>query len=363
MRHHFQRHALAAMTALTVAAPAAAAVQWGDNFTFSAFGTVAGVRSDDGNAEYIREYQAKGAKRSFDFGTDSNLGLQLTWRPNEWLSATVQTLTKRRAEVYNATQVEWAFVKLEPLPGLAIRAGRTALPTFAISDSRNVGYANPWVHSPNEIYGIAYIDQLRGVDVSYSHGLGDGTFKVTGLAGESVFVTDVGSAQVEHDFNHLSGYNLSWENDWLSLRFGSITGNPQLDEIAVGERFTFSGFGATVNRGGTLLQAEYVRRHSSDLGYLIDTDAWYVLGAHRFGKFQPFVSYSKLKPGSEAASGTAAQTTLSAGVRWDFRQAMDLKLQLDHIDTQGTSGNSFTQAQPDFDGKANVISVALDFAF
>lgn len=253
-RHCLTRSLLFAAISLS-SAQALAATEIGEHFTLSGFGTIAALRTDTDDASYIRESQTKGATDSFNLGTDSNFGVQLTGRANSWLSATVQTLTKRRSAIYGATQVEWLFVKVEPLPGLAIRAGRIATPTFAISDTRNIGYANPWVHAPQEVYGFAVVDQLRGGDITYTHDLAGGTIKLTGLAGSNLFPVDLGFGPKEYKETNVLGFNAVWENDWLTLRAGRTKGDFEFPDVGVfDDTYTFSGVGAIVNRDGWLVQ-------------------------------------------------------------------------------------------------------------
>lgn len=363
-RHRLTRSLLSAALSLS-SAQALAATEIGEHFSLSGFGTVAALRTDTDDAAYIRESQVKGATDSFNLGTDSNFGVQLTGRANSWLSATVQTLTKRRSSLYGATQVEWLFVKIEPLPGLAIRGGRIATPTFAISDTRNIGYANPWVHAPNEVYGSAVVDQLRGGDITYTHDLGGGTMKWTALAGSNLFTADVGFGPFEGKEKNVIGVNAVWENDWLTLRAGRTKGDFDLRPTGVfGDTFTFTGVGAIVNRNDWLIQGEYVTRRTDIVRRETDADAWYALVGHRFGNLQPFVGYAAADP-KYVNPLNGKQTTTSVGVRWDFHPSMALKAQWDSVDTHGTIGKSFNLGsfRPGFDGKANVFAVALDFVF
>ena len=75
-----------------------AATPLGDNFSFSAFGTLGAVATNSDEGQYIREFQAKGATKSPSALVDSNLGLQITGKANDWLSGTVQTRSVGQAE-------------------------------------------------------------------------------------------------------------------------------------------------------------------------------------------------------------------------------------------------------------------------
>ena len=54
------------------------------------------------------------------------------------------------------------------------------------------------------------------------------------------------------------------------------------------------------------------------------------------------------------------QTTVSAGLRWDFNDQADLKFQLDRVQMHNATGNWLVD-QPGWNGKALVMSVTLDF--
>ena len=62
---------------------------------------------------------------------------------------------------------------------------------------------------------------------------------------------------------------------------------------------------------------------------------------------------------------TSTQTNLAAGVRWDFRPDMALKLQLDHVTPRDGTRGSLVNLEPGFvSGRSiNVTSAVLDFVF
>ncbi|MFC6841919.1 hypothetical protein [Xanthomonas theicola] len=256
---------------------------------------MAALRTDTDDARYFRQAQSTGAKDTFDFGTDSNLGLQLNAKANDRLSATLQIVSKRRSKVDDSTRVEWA-----------------------------------------EVYGIAGVDLFTGVDVSYAHDPGDGTLKFSALASRTDFALDLNVTIPgfisKVDMKRTRGANLSWENDWLNLRATRIEGHSVLPAIVGGQqiKYPFQGVSAIVNRNNLLLQAEYATRRATGVNNATDNDGWYVLGGYRLGQFQPFVGYSKQDP-TRAASlvNDQRQSTKSLGVRWDFHRSLALKAQWD----------------------------------
>src|SRR3984885_11892295 len=96
----------------------------GSMFTYSGFGTLGVARSDTNQAEFVTGNQMAGATENFDYKTDSKLGLQGTFAPTRWLSGTVQALAEVRNSPDFTTQIEWAYLKVQPIDNLSIRYGK-----------------------------------------------------------------------------------------------------------------------------------------------------------------------------------------------------------------------------------------------
>jgi hypothetical protein len=352
----FPKAVLAAALALG-AAPVFAGTQVGDYLNFSGFGTLGLTRTDTDSSDFIRDAEAGGATKDVSANVDSNFGLQLTGTATPWLSATVQMLSAERSQSYMATELEWAFVKVTPLDGLTLRGGRMALPVFAVSDSRNVGYANNWLRPPGEVYGLALISRLDGADASYSMALGSSTLTATAMAGKST-LPKRNSTDLSTD--NLRGLNLLWETEGVTVRLGQVRTRVHPSAVAVDE-YKFTGAGVLVDRDNIVAQAEYVTRRSAANATPINADGWYVMGGYRFGTWLPYASYGSTKPTIAAKAHAAGpQDTTAIGARWDVLKAMDVKFQLERIDTKGTRGISFTSAVTK---PVTVASVTVDFVF
>lgn len=325
------------------AAHASAAVEIGEGVTLSAFGTTGVVVTDNDDVEYVRDGQPSGATKDAEFKVDSNLGVQLNANPTPWLSGTVQLLTQQRFETNLDTEVEWAFIGLEPVDGLRIRLGRTALPMFMISDTRNVGFANTWIRPPDEVYGMALLHRLEGIDASYRFDLGASALTLTALGGKS----EMHTRGVETDVEDVRGLTARWEVGPATFRAGHVEGDVKLRPFGVPtggtDPYAFSNLGVIYDQDNIVAQAEYVTRRSDSYAETADADGWYVLGGYRFGSVLPYAIYSTTEPteGNLPGQLSGEQSTIAAGVRWDAFSAAALKFQLDYVDTNGTSGISF----------------------
>jgi hypothetical protein len=351
---------LATSTTLTLAAASAtAATQVGEYLSFSGFGTLGGVATNTNQSEYRRDQQGGGADKKGSLNVDSNLGLQLTATATPWLSATVQMLSVERATKNITTEPEWAFIKLKPVDGLAIRAGRMALPMFAISDSRNVGYVNNWLRTPSEVYGLAGLARLTGGDVTYSAPIGSTTLTGSVLAGKS----EVLSANTSSlDATGVSGVNVLWETEWATLRVGQLRAHIHVPTLGLVDNYKFTGAGVLVDRDNIVAQAEYVQRRSEKSASVVDSNGWYAMGGYRFGSVLPYAMFAKTNPVYSVATFhvSGPQKTASLGVRWDVAKSIDVKAQIDRIDTNGTAGVSFIGA---VSKPVTAASLAVDFVF
>lgn len=359
-------------------APAFGATQIGKYVQVGGFGTLGVAQTDSSEYEYIRQGQAGGVRDSLDFNLDSNLGLQGTVQPASWISGTVQLLARHHAESNITADIEWAFVKLEPIARLELRGGRMQLPMFAISDFRNVSYANTWARAPDEVYGLALLERLEGVDATYRLPVGSTSLALTLLSGKSFFYDQAGGSRT--DVSHVRGANLQWEIDGVTLRIGQVRADVELGAVdlsdfstARSDPYTFSGVGISVDRDRIVAQAEYVTRRSENFPQLVDSDGWYVLGGYRFGRVLPYVSLADTEPKHESSMVLAGrQTTTAAGVRWDAFSTAAFKLQVQQVDTHGTRGISFVaydnssstlSAGRPVTSRVNVASLSIDFVF
>lgn len=380
-------------------------------FSFSGFGTVGLVGTNTDKAQYVIPGQLRGGDKSWSGEVDTKLGLQLTGRLNPMFSATAQLLTKQNSEGNWTPELEWAFVKAQVNPALALRLGRMGAPFFAVSDFRDVGYANTWLRPPIDVYGQVPVSHFDGADALYQTSLGSTTLsaQVFGGASSSHF------EGTKLKLKRLVGVNVTAEFDGgVTLRLGHAQGkihvfSSTLDGLvgalrgipvpaiaAVGNQIaadgkdaSFSGIGIAVDRGQWLANFEYTKRRTD--AYVPDTTGWYGTVGLRYGKFTPYVTVSRLKVDSTnvsalpAATGVPAidaalptlkgglaqvvagqfteQNTTGLGLRWDAWRNIAVKAQYDRINPKGSDG-LFTRTQAGFgQDRVNVYSLAVDFVF
>jgi hypothetical protein len=366
-------------------------------FEFSGFGTVGAAWADTNKADFVRDGQPTGIDSTGGIGLDSLLGVQGTVHLTPQISGTAQVMFRRFTTKNYELAVPLAFVKDQLTSDLAVRIGKLPLPLFMISDYRQVGYANPFIRPPQEVYGAAPVDSHEGIDALYSHSFGPVDVSAQAYFGR--FDLDLGGASVTD--KKVTGGNISATYGPMTLRYGRMISNCTLVTAAdplvttIGQLgFTslagwlsthdrscaFSGYGAVFDWKNILVQGEMAQANTG--GFPADFRGRYLLAGYRIQKFTPYAIYSSrhvisektdstipavgpLAPLAAAVNALIAapeQHSYAAGVRWDFHESMDLKVQVDRV-FPDASGGLFANIQPGFKGPVTVASAAIDFVF
>jgi hypothetical protein len=413
MSYKLTLSALAAM--MLVAAGARAADGDARMFSFGGFGTLGVVHSSETQADFIANVlKPNGAGYTHDWSAavDSLIAAQATARVTPRLSAVLQVVSEQNYDNTYKPHVEWANVRYQFTPDFSVRAGRTVLPVFLLSDTRKVGYTYPWVRPPIEIYGLSPLTNSDGLEVSYRLHVGELTATLQANLGIGTYSFNLTNGNGVVDTRHGRAITIATEYGVLTTNITYRTGRvtipsvqPLIDAfrqfgpqgVAIAGKYNFSdspnttlGVGASYDPGHWFMMAEWGRADS-------DTTAgrrtgWYVSGGYRIGKFTPYVTYAQAKadqlsdPGltvsalpsflAGPAMGLNAalnsilhtnpdQNTVSVGARWDFMKNVDLKLQFDHTRIGAGSSGVLINTQPGFQlgGKVNLFSATIDFVF
>lgn len=333
--------------------------------TFSGFGTLGEVYSGYRQADFTGEYlQPSGAgfTRSWSPTPDSDLGGQADLRILDGLTGVVQVIARDTDDGNFKPRVEWANIKYAFTPDLALRVGRTLLPTYERSDSQNVGYALPWVRIPNEIRYSNSATHSDGVDVLYRIKTGA---VIQDLQVQFGRTSEEFSGAVFHgkDLIVLSD-TVQYGNTSVHLAYQTMM---YTYSVLPPARFRLASVGFTYDPGTWFVTGDSNYAHYDFFG---DFYAWYLSVGMRVGHFTPYLIYStEDAPSSEPPSGLTKlgdERTVGAGVRWDFAKNIDFKLQLQRVSIETTDAPaSFANVQPGLRAgdKANVVSLTLDFVF
>ncbi len=320
----------------------------------SGYGTLAGTFTNSNDVEYTGALNKfTGAKKQIDTGVDSRLGLQgvVTFDPQ--FSLTAQALMIRRLAKDFDVGLEWFYGQYTPIPEVNLRIGRVMIPAFLLSDSLNVGYAQPWMRAPGEVYAQMLTNTLDGVQISGRKSFGSLVLNAQIASGKSSFSVSVpGLGQVTVPADHVVNTNITAEyDDWLA-RAGQNRMHPTgggFDE--------FSTAGLQFDNGKAVVMTEATKRRNARS--MFESKSWYVAGGWRFGKLLPMVTFAKLTP---EVDNPVVKPSKSMGVsaRYDVASNVALKLQVNRADTAAAGFVNKTAAVP---AKVTVAAFGLDFVF
>jgi hypothetical protein len=404
---------LIAMLGISIGAHAAGEDTGPSIFSFSGFGTLGVVHSSEDNADFTSSsLQPNGAgyTHSWSPDVDSRLGAQVTARFTPQFSAMLQVISEQRYDKTYRPFVEWANITYQPTPEFSVRLGRIVLPTFLISDTRKVGYANHWVRPPVELYSLSPIFDNDGASATYTRQMGEVVNTLQGIFGHPHFRAPPGGvSQVKQlwviadtvEYRsltlHIAYQASSYNYQSLDVTFDAFRDfGPQ--GIAIADRYDLVGKQARVITAGVMYDpgkwfatGEWAERNlHSAIG---ESTAWYLSGGYRLAKFTPYLTYAERKsesktfdPGLDVSAlapdlvGTATglnttlneilaleavQRTISVGSRWDVMRNIDVKLQYDRMDLGAGSAGTLINVQPAFQrgGTVNLLTIAIDFVW
>ena len=382
-------------------------------WAISGFGTIGVAHASERNADYtasVLKVDGAGATRNWSPNVDSRLGAQIDARLGRHWSAVLQVVSEQGLDNSYRPRIEWANVKYQATPDLALRLGRIALPMFLAADYRKVGYAYPWVRPPVETYNSLPFTSSDGVDASWRWSAGP-------VRNASQLFYGRDKISLAGDLNAYGRGIVGFSNtsDWgaLSLRANLVRTEATTDiGAALFQAFEAAGpAGAAIARryridhkraivgsigmdydpGRWFLMAEASRTHTESL--LGATRSLYASAGLRLGSLTPYLIASRVRATSAtrddglptrglppALAGQVAglndalnvllatiaqQDTAAAGLRWDLATNTALKLQYDRVTPRDGSRGTLINLTPAFRSgqTAHVASVALDFVY
>jgi predicted porin len=327
-------------------------------FSFNGFGTVGVAHSSEDQADFLaNDLQGTGAGRgrAWSPDVDSRIGGQLSARFTPQLSAVLQVVSEQRYDRTYRPQVEWGNIKYAFTPDLNVRVGRIVTSVFMQSDSRKVGYAQPWVRPPVEVYSLVPLTNSDGADLSYrlrfgetSHNLqvaygssradtpdgGEVKTKDAWLIGDTM---EYGAMTLHAAYSHakfsatdfaplFDGYRQfaagasaqaafyqaiplpAAQMQAAVLRQAAAQANAVVDKYDPADtKIDFLSFGAMYDPGDWFVMAEWGQTDSHSV--FGKRQAWYTTAGYRFGKLTPYISYAEAKLKSpQTDSGITAFT-------------------------------------------------------
>lgn len=360
----------------------------GIQYRFSGYGTLAGTVTDQSDREFRSSMnQSKGVSDKLDLGADSRLGLQGVVDFGSGFTVVGQALAQRRRHDGDEKSnrdfdigLEWLFAQYSPTSNLDLRLGRVVLPAFMISDSRNVGYAQPWLRAPLDVYAQMPLSYLDGVQVNWRIPVGAAIITLQPSYGTSHSNISSGAVVIDADAKPVYSLNATLEwGDWLA-RVSQMRGTTAIDNVSISPflpalnydmKDKFTSAGVQYDNGTAVVMGEFAQRRQNDVQLLgrplAETDSWYLAGGWRFGKWLPMVAYSETKDKLTDVKTNATSVSL----RYDLMTNVALKAQISRykaLDSRAFVNpavvNPLTAtADADYNDRINVFSFGVDFVF
>jgi len=219
---------------------------------------------------------------------------------------------------------------------------------------------------PQDIYGWE-VGAYNGVNVRHSRSVGDWAVTGTVFAGQETTHDNIEQRKiyygyrVDDDWKHILGGYLDVSNEVFGARLIYMQNSIDLSMYPPGEEPAFArgtrqriiGVSGSIDYGNWIVRAEANRFMRPALDY--KSSSWTATVGYRIGQFTTMAGFSSYKE-KQTASYTATQNdnTRFAGVRWDFRKNMDLKVQWDSV--KDSSAYDFTK-------NAKMVTVTWDVLF
>jgi hypothetical protein len=370
-----------------------------ENIQFSGFATVGAVHGSSKTLPFARIGVDAPGDQDPDFGPDTVLGLQASYRLSPRSTAALQFVSRETARNDYAPRVSLAFLSHQFAPELTARAGRLRIPFFMLSESIDINYSNPWVRPPVEVYGLNPFSDLDGADVLYRTQLKGMNLEVHPYVGaSSIPIIRGGTAKLKR----LRGLRATLDTGELIVSAGHAAAELSVQRTAPavlafinampeqarayingsGARVTFSSIGFQWDKDNWQFSGELAR--STADRFTNSAKGGYFTAAYRFGAFTPYLSLARqrqddtLVPDGLAAdnntlrafnrSRNQAQKSITTGIRWDIDPQVALKAELSHVRTdRGALGSFFPRGNVFAEGlddrKINLLSVSVDVVF
>jgi hypothetical protein len=351
----------AAVAALT------ASSAWADGLKVNGFFNAAYSRSNS-ETNYLGSINQDGT-----FTRDTSVGLQVQAPLKNDLSFTVQAVADSggSANDRNKARIDWAYLTYQANADLKVRAGRLRLPTYLYSDTLYVGYAQPWVRAPQEVYGLSTIANTHdGVDLIYQKQFAGIDWTVQPFIGSAKTSLDQPPVRGDLNFKRILGTTVS--GAWKDLTVRAMHSGATLDvaltapfpNSTTDTKVRFSAFGVIYDKD-FLFIAERTRVTTTTSSGVKGTanDAWYATAGYHFGKFLPHVTFARDGKADDPTLYYVKSTTL--GLRYDVSDGVALKAELQRVTPDRTPplGASSPFTGNPAESNVTVLSLGLNVVF
>ncbi len=340
-----------------------------DRFKLNGFiSTGVSQTNADNDAGYnIAEHGQVTDNPSFDANT--LLGLQLSAFLNEQFSVVGQFVASGDDTNGNSAydvDATWAFLQYKPVDNVKIDLGRMRMPLYLYSNTIQVGYTNPYLFLPNEVYRIVPFYNMNGISTIYQRPFGSSgwTLQTQPFFGQDSSQYDVisgnGDTQLtDYDENNLVGSAVTISNAAMTFRGSyahldlTATNNASGDTLFTDGNTSFYSFGTKINLKQLLFSAEYAHRDVPK--GVAELTGFYATIGVQLQKFLPTFTYAHLKTDNQDQlddndEAAEAQESFTLAMAYYLTDHIDLKASVADIHLMDGTNGMFSKDP----GKANV---------
>jgi hypothetical protein len=222
------------------ASPILADTAWVYNdIELSGFGTLGAISTDSKLYGYRRDIsQDNGVfENEINIKSVSVFGVQLDANINSTFDAVYQGVYRNQNNISIDSITSMAFLRYLPDASWSIRFGRTPIDLFLLSEYRDIGFAYAWTKVPSEVYGMIPYRHLDGLDITYSTQFSDLTLRSKVYTGQSKADISIFNASQEIKLDNIYGISFDLEamNWTINARYTEvkIAENTSLQKILI----------------------------------------------------------------------------------------------------------------------------------
>lgn len=356
-----------------------------DRLTINGF-LSAGMSQTNADAETGDVSYIDGSGEEWSHDSLTRAGIQFNARLNDRAQAVVQMFAS--GEDNFDAELQWGYLDYAVTDSVSVKAGRIVAPFYMHSQYVDVGYAYPWVTLPAEVYQLAPVKTMEGMELAWSFATGPVFHRLSGFWGSSTVDGGPRTANAQFQADDLSGINLTsrWQ-DWTfrAAYSGASVSVPQADLDAVipatplglslDDVYTyFAGAGLQYDNGSWFFASEVARLSFGN--WYPSSESGYVSVGKYLGKWMPMVTWATLTPSElddqlpqMLNDGLAErQKSWTGGLRYSLSDSVSLKGEYSYYydfsdEDVSTTGYFVTDGSQLKDDNASVVRFSVDLVF
>ena len=384
-------------------------------FNFDGFANLSLTTSSSDTAKIRHLISQPHGVRDNEIGLyNSSIGMQLEWQYSARWQTVIQAALKDQEKHNLDTLTQLAFIRFMPTANWTLRAGRTGLDLFMMTEYRDIGYSFTHEHLPTEFYAIIPHQNIDGIDVRYKTPTSLGLLGLHAFVGRSTapivsddnFYWNAELANIQGLTIDLERHNWLYRINYTQSKSGNENAQQKQlkDAIAhvpvqiwpsqphlqdslniVGKQFNYGAIGVRYDNATWLIQSElsYINSNSEVLNHL--RSGYFSIGK-RFNQHTLMATASIAKSNNQVPEPPLIsnpeldylyqsiirhtnfylidQNTLSLTWRMELNNTSALKVQIDHTNVQQLP-SAFYLHKPSTnpDNRFNTLGISLNWVF